>query len=164
MTDRRRRSYPLHHRTLRLLRSPHTLGRGPSGWLPASIARGLQQNKKYKLDLIFARYRRFLRQPHVKLLLVMGLVMRLPMSTVGFAMLMHVRALSDSFSVAGAAVGAYLAASAITAPMIGRFIDRYGPRPALLVTGAVCPLALLAIMGAGWLHLSGLAVIAVAAL
>ena len=83
----------------------------------------------------------------------MGLAMRLPISTVSFAMLMHVRALSGSFSVAGAAVGAYLAASAMTAPVIGRFIDRYGPRPALLVTGSLCPLALLVILAAGRLHL-----------
>jgi MFS family permease len=114
--------------------------------------------------MIFDRYRRFLRLPHVKLLLVMGLAMRLPISTVSFAMLMHVRALSGSFSVAGAAVGAYLAASAMTAPVIGRFIDRYGPRPALLVTGSMCPLALLVILAAGRLHLSDVAVIVVAAL
>ena len=46
-------------------------------------------------------------------------------------------------AVAGATVGACLAAAAITAPFVGRFIDRNGARKVLAVTGIVYPAALL---------------------
>jgi MFS family permease len=90
-----------------------------------------------------AQYASFLRQPDVARLLAMAVLARMPIGTVTLAMLLHVRALTGSFAAAGAAVGSYLAASAITAPVIGRFIDRNGPRLALLVTGIVSPAALL---------------------
>ena len=73
----------------------------------------------------------------------MAVLARMPIGTVTLALLLHVRALTGSFAAAGAAVGSYLAASAITAPLIGRFIDRHGPRIALLVTGIASPAALL---------------------
>jgi MFS family permease len=88
----------------------------------------------------------------------MAVLARMPIGTVSLAMLLHVRALTGSFAAAGAAVGTYLAASAIAAPIVGRHIDRNGPRVALLVTGIVCPAALLVIwaakplaLGASWL-------------
>jgi MFS family permease len=115
------------------------------------------------VTLIFTRYRTFLALPDVKLLLATALLTRLPISTVGFAMLMHVRSLFGSFSVAGAAVGAYLAASAAMAPVFGRMIDRHGPRPTLLITGVVGPVALLLVLGAGWLELPEIALVAGAA-
>ena len=78
----------------------------------------------------------------------MALLARLPIGTVTLAMLLHVRALTGSFATAGAAVGAYLAAAAITAPIVGRYIDRNGPRLALIVLGIVCPAALLVLWAA----------------
>ena len=73
----------------------------------------------------------------------MAVLARMPLGTVTLAMLLHVRALTGSFATAGATVGAYLGASAATAPFVGRFIDRRGPRIALVVTGIGCPAALL---------------------
>ncbi|HXR55155.1 MAG TPA: MFS transporter [Casimicrobiaceae bacterium] len=90
-----------------------------------------------------AQYASFLRLPDVGRLLAMAVLARMPIGTVTLALLLHVRALTGSFAAAGAAVGSYLAASAITAPLIGRFIDRHGPRIALLVTGIASPAALL---------------------
>jgi MFS family permease len=90
-----------------------------------------------------AQYAWFFRLPDVTRLLAMAVLARMPIGTVTLAMLLHVRALTDSFATAGAAVGAYLGASATTAPFVGRWIDRRGPRAALLVTGIVCPAALL---------------------
>ena len=89
-----------------------------------------------------ARYRTFWRQPDVAVLLATALVTRLPLGTVGFSMLMHVRSISGSFATAGTVVGSYLACSAIVAPMLGRTIDRHGPRIPLALCGVVCPLAL----------------------
>ncbi|MFI4888146.1 MAG: MFS transporter [Burkholderiales bacterium] len=92
-----------------------------------------------------ARYASFFRLPDVTRLLVMAVLARMPIGTVTLAMLLHVRALTGSFAAAGAAVGSYLGASAVTAPLVGRWIDRHGARAALLVTGTGCPAALLAL-------------------
>jgi MFS family permease len=98
-------------------------------------------------------YRAFLREPGVARLLATAFVARLPIGTMSFAMLMHVRALTGSLAVAGAVVGTYLAAAATTAPVQGRIIDRHGARPVLWVTAFACPLALLALLAAGPLRL-----------
>lgn len=90
-----------------------------------------------------ARYASFFRLPDVTRLLVMAVLARMPLGTVTLAMLLHVRALTGSFAAAGAAVGVYLGASAATAPLIGRWIDRRGPRTPLAITGIACPAALL---------------------
>ena len=89
-----------------------------------------------------AHYAAFFRMPDVARLLAMAVVARMPIGTVTLGMLLHVRALTGSFAVAGATVGSYLAASAVTAPIVGRFIDRRGPHLALAVTGIVSPSAL----------------------
>ena len=93
----------------------------------------------------------------------MAVLARMPIGTVSLAMLLHVRALTGSFAAAGVAVGTYLAASAITAPIIGRYIDRNGPRVALIVTGIVCPAALAVIWAAKPLALGTPMLCAVAA-
>ena len=81
-------------------------------------------------------YAAFFRHPDVPRLLAMALVMRMPVGMMSLAMLMHLRELSGSFAFAGGMVGTYLVAMAASAPVQGRLIDRYGPRGALLVTGA----------------------------
>ena len=96
-------------------------------------------------------------------MLAMALLARMPIGTVSLAMLLHVRALTDSFAAAGATVGTYLAASAATAPLVGRYIDRNGPRGALLVTGIVCPAALLTLWAAKLLGLGAASLWSVAA-
>lgn len=90
-----------------------------------------------------AQYAWFFGLPDVVRLLAMAVLARMPLGTVTLAMLLHVRALTGSFATAGAAVGVYLASAAATAPFVGRWIDRHGPRAALLVTGIGCPAALL---------------------
>jgi len=101
-----------------------------------------------------SRYAAFFRLPDVKRLLVMAVLARMPLGTVTLGMLLHVRALTGSFAAAGAAVAFYLSASAATAPVVGRWIDRRGPRGALVLTGVACPVALLAIWLAKPLGLS----------
>lgn len=83
----------------------------------------------------------------------MAVLARMPLGTVTLAMLLHVRALTGSFAAAGAAVGVYLGAAAAIAPLIGRWTDRRGPRMPLLVTGTLCPAALLVLWLAGPLAL-----------
>lgn len=115
------------------------------------------------LSTATARYAAFFRQPDVTRLVVMALIARMPLGTVNLAMLLHVRALTGSYAVAGVTVGACLAAAAVTAPFVGRFIDRNGARTVLLVTGIVYPAALLVIWLARPLALSTHQIWAVAA-
>ena len=116
------------------------------------------------LSGIFARYGALLRTPGLGATFALTWFARLPVATVTLAMLFHVRELTGSFATAGAATGAYLVAGALTAPAIGRFIDRNGPRLALAATGIVCPLGLFAILAARPLGLGAPAIWALAAL
>ena len=101
-----------------------------------------------------ARYRTFLREPDIVPLLVTSFLTRLPLGTLSLSLLLHVRSLTGSFATAGAAVGAYLLLAAITAPLLGRIIDRRGPALVLAVTGAACPLALCVVLAAAPLALA----------
>src|SRR6478752_2854080 len=116
------------------------------------------------IDAAVARYAAFFRLPDVTRMLVMAIVARMPIGTVTLALLLHVRALTGSFAAAGAAVGAYLGASAATSPFIGRWIDRRGARNALITMGIASPCALLVLWTAGPLSLSTSALWFVAAL
>ena len=100
------------------------------------------------LTALLTRYRAFFAQPDVVRLVAMALVARMPLGMQNLALLLHVRALTGSFAVAGVAVGTYLAAAAVTAPLVGRIVDRTGPRAPLLVTGLVSPVALLVLLAA----------------
>jgi MFS family permease len=92
-----------------------------------------------------AEYASFFRLPDVARLFAMAIVARMPIGTVSLSLLLHVRALSASYATAGLTVGTYLGASAATAPIVGRWIDRRGARGALLATGIVSPAALFVI-------------------
>jgi MFS family permease len=98
-------------------------------------------------------YAAFFRQPGVARLLSIALVARMPVGMMSLSMLMHLRQLSGSFAFAGGMVGTYLIAMAVTAPIQGRLIDRYGPRGVLAVTGIVHPTALGVLLFAAPLHL-----------
>jgi len=52
----------------------------------------------------------------------------LSFSSYGLAIVLAVQAATGSFAVAGAAIGAFSAGSALLAPARGRFVDRRGPR------------------------------------
>lgn len=92
------------------------------------------------------KYVEFIRQPDVARLLLVALLTRMPVGMVGFAMLMFLRESLGNFTLAGAAVGINFIAMAAVAPVLGRIIDRRGPRTPLLVTGTVQPLALIGII------------------
>jgi len=89
-----------------------------------------------------AEYRSFFRLPDVSRLFAMAVIARMPIGTITLSMLLHVRALTESFATAGLTVGTYLGAAAATAPIVGRWIDRRGAKGALLATGVVSPTAL----------------------
>ncbi len=86
-----------------------------------------------------ARYAALLRLPDVARILALTFVARMPVGTLTLSMLLHVRAMTGSFAVAGSTVGAYLTASALSSPFIGRWVDRRGPVAPLVVTGVLYP-------------------------
>lgn len=116
------------------------------------------------LSAAASRYAAFFRLPDVSRLMLAVLIARMPIGTVNLAMLLHVHVLTGSFTSAGAAVGIYLAASAIAAPLIGRRVDRRGARAVLVATGTVYPVALALIWAARPLALSTAGIFACAAL
>ena len=84
-----------------------------------------------------ARYAALLRLPDVARILALTFVARMPVGTLTLSMLLHVRAMTGSFAVAGSTVGAYLTASALSSPFVGRWVDRRGPVAPLAVTGVL---------------------------
>jgi MFS family permease len=112
----------------------------------------------------FRRYVEFVRLPDVSRLLLVALLTRMPVGMVGFAMLMFLREALGNFAHAGTAVGINFISMAALAPVVGRIVDRHGPRKLLLVTGTVQPLALIGILACAKLGLPFLAVAACAAI
>jgi predicted MFS family arabinose efflux permease len=77
-----------------------------------------------------------------------SLVGRLPIGITGLAILLFVQASRGSFAEGGAITGCYVAGLAAIAPILGRLIDRYGPRGVLLASAVLFPTALLALVWA----------------
>ena len=94
----------------------------------------------------FARYATLLAIPELRSALLASLLGRLPVGITGLAVLLLVQSTSGSFVNAGAATACYIAGLATLAPVIGRLIDRQGPRHILLVCGVLNPLSLAALV------------------
>lgn len=90
-----------------------------------------------------ARYGALFRVPHVRRLVLSGMLARLPMGMIGFALLLLVRENGGSYAAAGAVSGSYFVATAIGAPIAGRRVDRRGQARILFTRGMIFP-ALLA--------------------
>jgi MFS family permease len=97
------------------------------------------------LGQVLEQYRMFFRLPDSKSIALATFVSRMPYGMLAFALLMFLRDATHSFALAGAAVGIYFVAMAITSPVMGRVIDRTGPIWPLRITGVMQPLSLLAI-------------------
>jgi MFS family permease len=94
------------------------------------------------------RYAQLFRQPDLRRTFASSVLGRLPIGLSGLAILLLVQLNSGSFARGGAAAACYIVGLAVLAPLLGRGIDRYGPRRILLVSGVLFPSALLALTGA----------------
>jgi MFS family permease len=111
----------------------------------------------------FARYGRLLRTPGLRSALLSSIVGRLPMGIAGLAILLYVQSGTGSFAAAGVVSALYVLGLAAIAPLVGRMIDRLGPRPLLLLTALIYPAALIALVvlvengvSAGWVAVAAL--------
>jgi MFS family permease len=92
------------------------------------------------------RYLEILRTPHVGRLFAASLLARLPIGINGLAIVLMVKAETDSFGAAGASAGALALGTGLCAPLTARLVDALGPRT-LLGLAAACAGALLALIG-----------------
>jgi MFS family permease len=94
-------------------------------------------------------YRRILAAPHVLQLMIASVVARLPVGMTGVALVIYVHERTGSFAAAGAVAGASTIGLALTAPVLGRLVDRRGPRPVLVPAAAFAAAALVALVLVG---------------
>jgi MFS family permease len=76
-----------------------------------------------------------------------SLLARLPVTSMGLLLVLHVEAISGSFGAAGLCAGAYAVGMGVSAPVIGRLVDRRGQTGVLGACAAVCAVLILAIAG-----------------
>jgi MFS family permease len=110
-----------------------------------------------------ARYAALLESAEVRNSFAASMIGRLPIGITGLAILLLVQASSGSFARGGAATGCYVAGLALVAPLLGRLIDRNGPKRTLLACAILFPAALAALVFAGTSDAPALLTLALAA-
>jgi MFS family permease len=78
------------------------------------------------------RYAALLARPHMAPLLAAAFVGRLPVGMYSLGTVLFLSRETGSFAVAGAATGAFAIAAGVSAPFLGRTIDRIGQTPVLV--------------------------------
>jgi MFS family permease len=91
----------------------------------------------------FHRYQDLFRVPGLATAYAASVIGRLPIGVAGLAILLFVQTRSQSFAQAGAASALYVLGLSVIAPLVGRLIDRAGPRRVLLACSVLYPSALL---------------------
>src|SRR5215218_5248961 len=86
---------------------------------------------------VLKTYRSLLSIPHARAFVFAGFVARLSISMRALGTVLMVSQLTGSYGLAGAVAAAALLGEAVAAPRLGRLVDRYGQRRALLVGLAV---------------------------
>ena len=114
-------------------------------------------------------YRRIFSTPHVLSLAVASVVARLPVGMSAVALVIFIHDRTGSFGIAGAVAAAYTIGLGVTAPLLGRLVDRRGPGPVLVPAALVAGAGLVGVValgdaGAGTAALVGVAAIAGAAM
>jgi len=104
------------------------------------------ENAAFVISL--TRYVNLLQAGEVREIFAASLIGRLPIGITGLAILLFVQTSRGSFAEGGAAAACYVAGLSVAAPLLGRLIDRYGPRGVLLAATTLFPVALIAFVWA----------------
>jgi MFS family permease len=91
------------------------------------------------------RYRDLFAVPGLRRTMLSSVAGRLPIGITGLAILLFIQGRSGSFALAGTASALYVLGLALIAPLLGRLIDRLGPRPVLSACALMYPAALIAL-------------------
>jgi MFS family permease len=86
---------------------------------------------------VLKTYRSLLSIPYARAFVLAGFVARLSISMRALGSVLMVSQLTGSYGLAGAVAAAALLGEAVAAPRLGRLVDRYGQRRALLMSLAV---------------------------
>lgn len=114
----------------------------------ATIAPLLGHDVSAFFMISLARYAALLERPGLRATIAASVLGRLPIGITGLAILLLAQSATGSYASGGAASACYVAGLAVCAPLLGRLIDRQGPRLALIVSAALFPAALLALVTA----------------
>jgi MFS family permease len=106
------------------------------------------QHGQWRAVISLHRYAALLQPRDVREIFAASLIGRLPIGICGLAILLFVQSSLGSFAKGGAAGAFYMAGLAGVAPILGRVIDRYGPRGVLLAAALLFPSTLLALVWA----------------
>ncbi len=101
----------------------------------------------------FGVYRTLFGTPQVSRLVPAAMIGRAPVGMMGLALVLLVRQAGESYATAGLVVAAYAVSAGVTAPLVGRLIDRVGQTRVLLACAVGCLGAFVALAGAaefGW--------------
>ena len=103
-----------------------------------------------------ARYAAVFAHPELRAAVAASVLGRLPIGITGLSILLLVQRATGSFAESGAMTAAYIGGLASIAPLLGRLIDRSGPRRVLSACALVFPMALGALIFAMRIAPSGM--------
>ncbi|CAA9498946.1 MAG: hypothetical protein AVDCRST_MAG30-1794, partial [uncultured Solirubrobacteraceae bacterium] len=86
--------------------------------------------------------RDLLSQPQVLRLFGSSMVGRLPMGAIGLVLILHVREVTGSYAAGGLAAGCFALGLGVSAPVIGRVIDRRGQTRVIVAAAVIAAAAL----------------------
>ncbi len=98
--------------------------------------------------MTLGRYVQLLALPDVRQAFVSSFVGRIPIGIAGLAILLLVQSVEGSYAQAGLVGATYVLGLAVAAPLLGRMIDRVGPRGVLAACALLYPTALFALIAA----------------
>ncbi|WP_433022605.1 MFS transporter [Kribbella sp. CA-294648] len=91
-------------------------------------------------------YVHLMRRPGARAFFVAGIVGRMPISMIGLGIVILIARESGSYGLAGAVSGVAVVAGALTGPIQGRLVDRFGQRLLLLVGTVLCTIGLVGLL------------------
>lgn len=100
-------------------------------------------------------YAHLMRRPGAGAFFAAGILGRMPISMIGLGIVILIARASGSYGLAGAVSGVAVIAGALTGPIQGRLVDRFGQRALLLIGSAACTVALAALLVAVHADASG---------